>query len=316
MNLGDVRCRMRAFIFWFLAINFGFASAAGGNPGAQYEYKGLCEASGAAALDDSHFAVASDETNVILIYKRGSADPVGRLDVEPFTTFDKSDLEGTARIGSRIYWISSHSFNKSGDDRAKRKVLFATDIISGSGAPTLREVGIPFTGLRDALTNAAGVPAAKLNIEGLAATENGGLLIGLRGPLVNNEAVVVPFENPAEVISGSAAPRFGQAIQLKLDGLGIRSIDRVGTGNRRYLVSAGPEKDGEGSFRLYWWSGRADDLKPNEIKDLDIASIKPEALISFENPAGIYALSDDDDICSDEGPVAQRRFRVKELTIP
>lgn len=307
---------MRAVIFWLLAITFGFASAAGGKTGAHFEYKGLCEASGAAALDGSHFAVASDETNVILICRRGSADPVGKLDVEPFTTFDKSDLEAAARVGSRIYWISSHSFNNSGNDRAKRKVLFATDIVSGSGSPTLKEVGIPFTGLRDALTNAVGVPPAKLNIEGLAATENGGLLIGLRGPLVNDEAIVVPFENPAEVISGSATPRFGQAIRLKLDGLGIRSIDRVGTGDRRYLVSAGPVNDGAAPFRLYWWSGRADDVRPNEIKNVDIAGIKPEALISFENPAGIYALSDDDDTCSDEGPVAQRRFRARELTIP
>ncbi|MDP3689611.1 DUF3616 domain-containing protein [Bradyrhizobium sp.] len=307
---------MRAFLFWFLAINFGFAGAAGGNPAAQFEYKGLCEASGAAALDDHHFAVASDETNVILVYRRGSTDAVGRLDVEPFTTFDKSDIEAAARIGSRIYWISSHSFNKSGVDRAKRKLLFATDIIAGSGAPKLREAGSPFTGLRDALTGAAGVSAAKLNIEGLAATESGGLLIALRGPLVNNEAVVVPFENPADVINGSATPRFGQVIRLKLDGLGIRSIDRVGSGNRRYLLSAGPEKDGEGPFRLFWWSGRADDLEPSEVKDIDIAGIKPEALISFDSPAGIYALSDDDDICSDEGPVAQRRFRVKELIIP
>src|SRR4051812_22523828 len=78
----------------------------------QQEYKGVCEASAAVVLDDNFFAVANDETNVVVAYQRGKPDPVRSFNFESFTTFDKSDLEGGARIGSRIYWISSHSLNK------------------------------------------------------------------------------------------------------------------------------------------------------------------------------------------------------------
>jgi hypothetical protein len=82
--------------------------------------KGLCEASAGAFLDATHFAVASDETNTLQIYERGKPDPIGKgVDMKGFTGFDKSDLEGAAAIGDRIYWISSHSFNSSGEDKEK-----------------------------------------------------------------------------------------------------------------------------------------------------------------------------------------------------
>src|SRR5262245_51765808 len=89
------------------------------------EYKGLCEASAGAFIDSTRFVVASDETNRLQIYERGKPDPIGSgFDMKPFTLFDKSDLEGAAAIGDRIYWISSHSFNSDHEDKAKRKVFF------------------------------------------------------------------------------------------------------------------------------------------------------------------------------------------------
>jgi hypothetical protein len=41
------------------------------------EYKWLCEASAGAFSDDTHFAVASDESNRLQIYQRGKPDPIG-----------------------------------------------------------------------------------------------------------------------------------------------------------------------------------------------------------------------------------------------
>jgi hypothetical protein len=313
---------MRILIVLFLASTVGAANAAGETAGQQFEYRGLCEASGAAALDDSHFAVASDETNVIQIYKRGDRDTKGELDVETLTTFDKSDIEGAARIGSRVYWISSHSLNKEGKDRPKRKVLFATDIIAGAGggAPMLKTVGKPYTELRDALIAAAGVARETLNIEALAATGDGGLLIGLRTPLVDGKAIVLQLKNPKEIIEATAAapvaPSFGKAVPLKLDGFGIRSIERVGTGDRQFLISAGPEQDSAEPFRLYWWSGRdGDPPKPVGV-GINLDGIKPEALISFGDATRFLVLSDDDDICSDEKAPEKRRFRAREIVIP
>ena len=84
------------------------------------EYKGICEASAGAFIDGTHFAVASDETNKLQIYERGKPQPIGNgIDMETFTSFDKSDLEAAAVIGDRIYWMSSHSFNSQGEDKAQ-----------------------------------------------------------------------------------------------------------------------------------------------------------------------------------------------------
>ncbi|GJE62047.1 DUF3616 domain-containing protein [Methylobacterium trifolii] len=280
------------------------------------EYRGLCEASAAAALDDRHFAVASDETNVLFVYERGIADPVAKFDFEPFTTFGGSDLEGAARVGSRVYWISSHSFNKNGQDRDKRKVFFATDVGFASGRPVLRAVGKPAFGLRDDLAAAAGVPNAELNLEGLAAAAEG-LLLGLRGPLVDGKAIVVPLENPAAVVEASQAPRFGSAVRLDLGGLGIRSMDWVGSGERAYVITAGPVEDGSAPFRLYWWSGRPDDLSPKLALEMWTGdNLIPEALVAFPDQTSFQILSDDGNRCSDEGPAHLRRFRSVDVSLP
>src|SRR5213592_1577343 len=64
-----------------------------------FEYNGLCEASAGVFVDAKHFVVASDETNRLQLYERGKADPIGSgIDMEAFTSFDKSDLEAAAAI--------------------------------------------------------------------------------------------------------------------------------------------------------------------------------------------------------------------------
>ena len=113
------------------------------------EYIGICEASAGAFLNNTHFAVLSDETNKLRIYERGKPEPVGEpVDMEAFTSFDKSDLEAAAAVGDRIYWMSSHSLNRKGKDNAKRKVFFATKIGQANGKPTLTALHRHFHGKR------------------------------------------------------------------------------------------------------------------------------------------------------------------------
>lgn len=281
---------------------------------ATVEYAGICEASAAAALDGEHFAAASDETNVVQVYKLGRREPIGPgIDFKPFTTFGKSDLEAAARIGSRVYWISSHSLTAGKrKDKKERKVFFASDIVAGPAGPTLLPAGRPVYTLRNGLTAAAGVGPEDLNIEGLAATPEGRLLIGLRGPLLDGLAVVVPFENPAEAIDTGAAPRFGAAMKIRLGGLGIRSIDLVGTGARPYVIVAGPVQDAPAGYVLYRWSGRAGD-DPVPVTSADLAGLGPEAVVSL---GGNRLLVLSDDSCNDEGPIEERRFRAREVELP
>jgi len=279
------------------------------------EYQGICEASAGVFIDASHFAVASDETNKLQIYERGKPQPIGKgIDMEAFTSFDKSDLEAAAVIGDRVYWMSSHSFNSEGKDKSKRKVFFATQIVQADGKPpTLKDVGKPVKSLRDPLAKAAGVKPEEMNIEALAATPEGGLLIGLRAPLRNGNALVIPFRNPGAVVDKpGTAPDLGAAIEVKLTDRGFRSMETIG-GGAGYAIIAGPVSDSATGFALFRWSGPGTD--PVEVKGADLTGIRPEAAMAVPGQNLLQLLSDDGDICSDEkGPSSKRRFRSIDVT--
>src|SRR5687768_103470 len=155
------------------------------------EYRLLCDASAGFALDENHFVVANDELNILRIYRRGQPDPVGEpIPLYAFldTAADKeSDIEGAAAIGNRIYWISSHGRNSSGERQKRRLRFFATDIQPGAEGPSVKETGTAYKDLLDNLlaapqlqpyglkSAAEKAPEAEggFNIEGLAATPDG-----------------------------------------------------------------------------------------------------------------------------------------------
>lgn len=279
------------------------------------EYGGMCDASAAAAVAPDSFVVASDGGNVLRLYRRDQKQPLGTVDLEAFLRPDedaRTDIEGAAAIlgpdprTDRIYWIASHSRNSEGNKRPSRHRLFATEVAAQAGQVTVTPVGAPYFHLIEDLLAATQLQtlrlaeAAKLrpesenglNIEGLAATPDGGLLIGFRNPRPGGNALVVPLDNPSEVVAGSRA-RLGQPIELDLGGLGIRSLERVGD---RYLIVAGPFDEapfGEaGGFALYEWSGIADE-PPVERADIDFADLRPEALFTLPGDEHAYVLSDD-----------------------
>ena len=279
-------------------------------------YSGPCDASAAVALDTAHFVVGDDERNTLHIYRQGQAQEVGSLDLSQFlaTAADKeSDIEGVAAIGTRIYWITSHGRNSKGKARPSRHRFFATEIVPGQ-PPTLKPVGQAYVDLLRDMSEAkplkpyrlgdAGRLAAEaeggLNIEGLAATPDGALLIGLRNPLRQQRALVIPLLNPGEVIADSRA-RFGTPIELDLDRRGIRSIERIGAS---YLIVAGPSAD-RGSFALFRWSGQSGD-QPTPVTESDLKDLRPEAL--FGLPGGNRA-----QLLSDDGGVVIGGVECKEL---
>jgi Protein of unknown function (DUF3616) len=291
------------------AIGLTFAVSGAG----AFEYKGLCEASAGAFLDDRHFVVASDETNLLQLYERGKADPIGDgIDMRKFLSFKKSDLEAAAVVGDRVYWMSSHSLTGKGNDKDERKVFFATTIGSAGGKPTLTPVGTGPADLRDALLEAAGVKKKQINVEALAATPTGELLIGLRGPLRDELALVVPFRNPAAVAEKGAAPDFGEAVAIDLGGLGLRSMDLIPGGGARYVIVAGPVSDADG-FAVFRWGGPG--TAPKKIDGLDLDGLRPEGAMVIPGTNRVQLLSDDGDICSDEDDEKKRRFRSIDIEL-
>jgi len=286
-------------------------------------YRGLCDASAAVALDAKHFVVANDENNTLAIYQRGQPEAVATLPLADFLdSGDKeSDLEGAALVGKRIYWISSHGRNKNAKERPERYRFFATDIDTSKNPPALKPVPKRYEKLLDDLVKADALKAfnlkdaAKLapeapgglNIEGLAALPDGRLLIGFRNPIPNGKALLVPLENPDELLEGKAA-KFGEPVLLALRNRGVRSIERVGS---EFLIVAGPTAD-KGTFSLYHWSGKSSDA-PKLAQGLDFADLRPEAL--FDIGGGqVQVLSDDGGIetggvaCKDRKP-AEQAFR-------
>jgi hypothetical protein len=269
-------------------------------------YYGLCDASAVVALNAELFAVADDEDNVIRVYHRGQGGrAVHSLDLSSFLRVNpkapEADIEGAARLGDRIYWISSHGRNAKGREAPSRQRFFATTGTVSNGTVQLRPIGQPYGGLlRDLLreprlapfnlaTATLRAPKAPhaLNIEGLAATPAGHLLIAFRNPKPLGQALLVPLLNPAALIEGSPA-LFGDPILLDLAGRGIRSITLW---QDRYLIIAGSHANG-GASRLYAWDGFN---QPRWLEGIDFGSANPEAIDVCACPGAqrLFIVSDD-----------------------
>lgn len=277
-----------------------WSASAFGQPIVRYD--GMCDASGAVALDARHFVVAGDEKNVLNVYAQASPKAVDKLKLDSFLRTDgkEADLEAATRVGDRIYWIGSMSRDSKGRPAPGRDRFFATEIEPGTTPPRLRPVGDAPARLRDAIVSseagrewqlgqAAGkAPEAPggLNIEGLTHTADGALLIGFRNPLRAGKALVLPLLNPADVIAGQA-PRFGPAIALDLGGRGVRSMTRTADG---YLVVGGPIAD-DGSFALFHWRGGSE--PPQKLAQPALGSLRPEALFGWPGGGQWQMLSDD-----------------------
>ena len=309
----------------------GFLSVVRGELHNPQMYSEMCDASAAVALDENHFAVADDEGNTLRVYKKGDPKPTGEYEVHKFlgnARRAESDLEGAARIGNRIYWISSHGRNREGDEALQRQRFFATDI-EGKNGHKLRPVGKTYGGLLEDLIEDesfkrfglehASLRSPKhkggLNIEGMCAGPNGSLYIGFRTPVPHGKALIAPLLNPDKVINGERA-KFGEMITLDLGGFGIRDLTPAGDG---FLLIASAVH-GPKIFRIYWWDGK--DGKPQAISTESFEGLNPEAIFRFpdDRPGVFQILSDDGKLmgagrpCKDF-PKEQRHFRAGELHI-
>lgn len=297
---------------------------------------GMCDASAAAAIDARHFVVADDEDNILRVYSRRGGAAVSEHDVSAFLETGgkkkpkEADLEGGTQIGTRTFWITSHGRNSKGKETPERQRLFATETKFVDGRANIEPVGKPYAQLLDDLLSdprlaryrlaeaAALAPKSPgaLNIEGLAGTPGGHLLIGFRNPIRDGKTLVVPILNPQDVVEGARAT-LGPPQELALDGLGIRSIDFW---NGRYLIIAGSYDEG-GTSRLYTWDGRA---QPQRIAAVSFAQLNPEGMV-FQRPDGtseFFVLSDDGSQqvegkdCKKLKDPTLKRFRGSVLRLP
>lgn len=283
-------------------------------------YTGTSDSSGAVAVGTNLFIVADDENNVLRLYRSDQeGPPVKEFDMSGFLGAKgksvEADLEAGARIGDRAFWIGSHGRNVEGKLRPNRGCFFATDIKVIDGDVTLTPVGAPCRSLLDSmladprlarfnlLEAALKAPksAGGLNIEGLSATPEGQLLIGFRNPVRDGKALIVPLLNPNDVVMGQK-PKFGDALQLDLGGLGIRDIAYY---SGTYVIIAGP-CDGSGEFRIYYWKGPLS--QPTQVTVHHMKGYHPEAIVVYPQ-LGL----DEIQILSDDGTLMNHGFLNKKL---
>lgn len=286
----------------------------------QYEHFGICDASAGIAIDNEHFMVANDEDNSLSMYKATeSGDCLKSYDISNMLVLKKltqeADIEGAARLGDDIYWITSHARNSKGEEKPSRHQFFATKY--NSTQQSISQVGKTYTGLLKDLKNkfpeikeAAEKKEKKgdeeknvgpeekgaLNIEGLAAcSDNKSLILGFRNPVPEGKAFLVKLLNPSELIKdANVTAEFSEPIRVDLGGRGVRAIAYWATKNC-YLIVGGSYHDnpvvkGEHNFVLYKWNGEP--FHKPESLNIDLGDLNPEAIIIYPNDK-VQLLSDD-----------------------
>ncbi len=304
-------------------------------------HTGVSDASTAIPLDANWMLVGDDENQTLRIFSRSKSGAAAKaIDMNPFLgltdlyddgTPREVDIEGSTRVGNRIYWIGSQSHAFNAESRTNRGRIFATDL-SGSGSNTvlkffgrydhlkedlvewdrdnLHGKGANYYGLRDSSAEGIDPKATNgsgFNIEGfcMAPGSSTTAYLAFRAPHVTpgnrTRALVVPLTNLTTLLKplrlrGSA--KFGAPIELNLGGRGIRSIEGNSSG---YVIIAGPPGAATNTppldFRLYTWTGHATDA-PQE-RDTDLSGFNPEGIVQL--PTGTWTSNSLVEILSDNG---------------
>jgi hypothetical protein len=261
-------------------------------------YLGACDASAAVRLGPSWLVAACDEDYILRVYdRRAPGPPAASVDLIDFLApkdpDDEPDIEGAALVGNRVYWVTSHARDGDGEEHKSRQRLFATSVSATARGVRIKPVGRPYKRLLKDLARAPALESFKLrraaklspedpgglNLEGLAPTPDGELLLGFRNPVPEGRALVVALRNADALVEGRAESAvFRVAGRLDLGGRGIRAIEYVPE-SKIYLIVAGAF-DGARDFRLYVWSGALEGAAAE--LDIDLTDFKPEELIVTE----------------------------------
>jgi hypothetical protein len=193
------------------------------------------------------------------------------------------DIEGITTDGTHFYVVSSQSrpkaIAKEGLVRfkfdAKTQKVEAVESISGLKSLLLENV----EDLREE-GNKKGKKGG-VNIEGVAwDPQHGRLLLGLRSPIIDGRALVVPLKlrDPRGTFSiDNIEVEGSKAIRLPLGGVGIRGIEYDGRASLFRIISGASEDQDQTDFGLWEWDGNEKQPAPRETARFD-DSLKPEGV--------------------------------------
>jgi hypothetical protein len=270
---------------------------------------GLCDAS-AAAMVGRFLIVADDTRNVLWVFDwEADAAPAGRIDLgalHPDFAGDGADIEGMTVAPDGRLWIAGSQ--EAGEGIARQRVaalhavakgtVFSATLAAGPWA-TLLDRGGSETHLTGIVANSAGRASTDpmgLSIEGLAASPDGGLVLGFRAPIRAGQALLEQVPDPGAPVDGTAShpgPKW-----ITLANRGVRAIERDGDG---FLIVAGPASTGE-PFALARTGGMSD-TAPARILPVTFGTLTPEGL--FTVGGDWFVVSDDGDRCDPAAPKAR-----------
>ena len=246
---------------------------------------GTFEASGVASVPGTGGVLFIDDSKpgeVVWMQLDAAGKQVGQPKAIPLGV-SIEDPEGITFDGSNFYIVGSQSSRKAGDRFGLVRFAFDAQSQTVTNAQAI-------AGLRPFLV--ANVPELKneggnkgedggLNIEGLAWDfEQKRLLLGLRSPLVNGEALLIPVRLRNE--SGPFAIENLQlepAMRLSIGGSGIRDIQFDSRLNSFLIISGAPEHHDKTDFSLWQWGGSQS--QPSMKMDLS-KKMKPEGVARVE----------------------------------
>lgn len=261
-------------------------------PALHGEFDTLFEPSGITPLGDGTLLIVEDEprraVRLITFVGGGAASP--RVDERVLPPGDGllsrlglgalDDLEGVARDKTdRVYVVGSHD-DMGKRRRSDRQKLLRFSVENGGmvdvslARDLAHDLVDAYPELREAILEGKKRKREDLSIEGLAFDRRRGeLLIGLRTPVLDDDAIIVRLVNPGAYVTGDAAAAFGARLtRLDLDKGGIRAMSYDDVSDRLLVVSR-RESGGGGSFKLWQVSttpdGDPDRLRlPDDVKSL------------------------------------------------
>jgi hypothetical protein len=196
------------------------------------------------------------------------------------------DLEGITTDGSNFYVVGSQSKSKGGDlaglvrfkfDPASQRVE-GVESVSGL-KKFLADNVAELRGIGDRKYKDGGI-----NVEGIAWDPKGGrLLLGLRSPVIEGHALVVPLRlrDPQGAFSqDNLEVEETKAIRLPLAEAGIRSIEYDERQKAFRIITGAAANNEKADFKLWEWDGNVSrpTLRATETFD---RKLKPEEITRF-----------------------------------
>lgn len=199
-----------------------------------------------------------------------------------------TDLEGMTWDGRYYYVVGSQSKPTGFDGDGLVRFTYDAARQRTSDVESIRGLK---AWLAEHVTELRGVELVTsdtaLNIEGLAwDPARSRLLLGLRAPVVDGAALIIPVQlaDSAGSFSRENLRVGGAPIRLPLGGAGIRSIERDGSTGRYWIITGAPHNEETRDFHVVEWDGEPGST-PTVRRTFD-RRLKPEGSITGNDEAG------------------------------